>query len=490
MIPQGSDAHGGGAKIIPHTRRTPISDRSATSPSPKPLSPRNDVERGDLLADAMVAASSHRWCYEEEGWLAWTGTHWSLDRHATADALAVQLAKSYRVPRDGGHGRTKWVPDDRAQSDAAIRAALRRASCQARLRVVVSQLDAHPYLLATPAGTVELDSGELRPADPADLLTRCTAIGMDMSTPTPTWDGYLRDVTGHDPDLAAYLQRVAGMALCGEVLDHLLVVVYGPSRSGKSTFLQVLEGLLGGELTATVPASILAARRQMYDTERRYMQAELRGRRLVTSYESEEGGTLDEASVKVLTSSDPVTARQVYGRPFSFRPSHTLLLATNEKPTVASNDDAVWNRLALVPFEHPRPPAHQDRHFVRRLLATEGPGILAWAVRGAVAYLADGLGSCAAVDAATTDYRSEQDIVGQFVADCLIVQPEAKVPQPALTTAWEQWCAQQHLRAWTLRALKRRLTDRGLIGPDAEHRTGTTRWLRGIGLQAIADERF
>lgn len=485
MIPHGSDGSlGGGAKIIAHARRRP----GPPTPGSKPASPRNDVERGELVADAMAAANSHRWCYEDEDWLTWTGTHWTLDRQTSADALAVRLAKSYRVARDDGHGGTKLVSDDRAQSDAAIRAALRRASKQARLRVCMDHLDRHPYLLATPSGTVELDSGRVRDPDPADLLTRCSAVGVDLAAPTPTWESYLGDVTGGDADLAGYLQRVAGMVLCGEVLDHLLVVVYGPSRSGKSTFLQVLEGLLGPELVATLPASMLAARRQAYDTERRYQQAELRGRRLVTAYESEEGGVLDEAAVKVLTSSDPVPARQVYGRPFWFRPSHTVLLATNEKPTVASNDEAVWNRLALVPFEHPRPPELQDRHFVRRLLAGEGPGILAWAIRGAVAYLDVGLGTCTAVVAATAAYRCEQDIVGQFIADCLVVRPEAKVPQPALTTAWEQWCAQQHLRPWTIRALKRRLADRGLLGPDAEYRTNSTRWVRGIGLQCVEDQ--
>lgn len=417
--------------------------------------------------------------------MAWTGTHWAIDKYASADALAVGLAKSYRVPVETGNGGKRLAPDHRACSDAAIKAALRRASKDQRLRVMMSDFDQHPTLLATPSGTVDLKTGLVRPPAPSDLITKRTAVAVDLAGLTPAWNEYLAQVTGRDPAMIAYLQRVAGMALCGVVLDHVLVVVYGPSRSGKSTFLQMLEHVLGDSMATTIPAAMLSARKPMYDSERRYQLAEMRGLRLVTSYESEEGGLLDETAVKTLTSSDPIPARATYGRPFRYRPSHTTLLATNEKPTVVSNDDAIWNRVALVPFLHPRREEEQDRWFVQRLVATEGPGILGWMIRGAVTYLADGLGSCPAVDDATAEYRSEQDLLGQFIADCLVVAAAAKVPQPALTTAWEQWCHRQGMRrSWSLPMLKRRLRERGVLASDAEFRTAGARWLRGIGLQA------
>lgn len=442
---------------------------------PAPIT--TDQGRGDRIAQEMLACRSHIFVVES-GWYRWADSYWTSDDDlATADSLAVRLARS-RVLRD----RNGAKQNPAALSDAAIRAALRRASMRGELRVRTDQLDRHPTLLATPSGTIDLATATVREADPDDLLTRCTPLPVDFDMATPGWHDYLRWVTGADEDMMSWLQRVAGMVICGQVLDHRLIVIYGPSRSGKSTFLSMLTRLLGS-MAVALPAAMISSRRSMFANELEYRKADLRGARLAAAYESEEGGVLDEAAVKTLTSSDPITAREIRKQPISFAPSHTTLLATNERPNVISNDDAIWNRLVLVPFVHPRRPGDQDRLYVDRLIACEGPGILAWAAAGAAAYLADGLGTCAAVEAATAEHRAEQDLLGRFLAERCTVGAAMKVSNSALRCEWEDWCRQQGVRhPWSLLTLKKRLKDREII--TGEPRTGTTRFVAGIGLQA------
>lgn len=437
-----------------------------------------DQGRGDRIARVMIERRSHRWVVEAERWYRWTGTHWEDDSaQASYDSLAVSLALTPTPGEAGGAAK----PDRCGLSHTSIRAALARAAMRPELRVPVARLDRHPTLLATPSGTIDLAAGRLRPADPDDLLSRCTPVGVDFHLGTPGWNELLGWVSGRDPDMVAWLQRLAGMVVCGQVLEHRLIVIYGPSRTGKSTFLQVLTRLLGS-MAVTLPAAMISSRRPMFSTELEYRKADLRGARLAAAYESEDGGILDEAAVKTLTSSDPITARVIRQEPITFTPSHTTILATNQRPNVISDDDAIWNRLVLVPFSRPCPPDRQDRHLVDRLIGSEGPGILAWAARGAAAYLADGLGTCAAVEAATGEYRQEQDLVGRFLSECCLVRPGVRVAQGDLMACWESWCQQQRIRPWSLRSLKDHLRRRGATSGD--YRSNGVRYVVGVGLLA------
>jgi putative DNA primase/helicase len=289
--------------------------------------------------------------------------------------------------------------------------------------------------------------------------------------------------------MRSYLQRVAGMALIGEVRDHKLIVVWGPPRTGKSTFLLVLRGLLGRELAVTLPAWMISTRRQTSSSELEYRKADLRGARLATFFESEDGGLLDEALVKTLTSGDPITARPIRERQFTFDPTHSSLLATNFAPEVITNDDAIWLRLVLVPFVHVIANADQVQRYDDRLLTAEGPGILAWAARGAAAYLRDGLGCCRSVEEATTHYRQDQDVVGRFVEDRLLLPFDGcdfatfRADQRRdLAPEWESWCRAEGRAPWKLSKLKEHLRRRGVL--TDERPSNGIRWLYGFSIRS------
>jgi P4 family phage/plasmid primase-like protien len=348
---------------------------------------------------------------------------------------------------------------------------------------LLSDLDAHPYLLNTASGTVDLRTGQVAPHDPDHRLTLCSPFGYDPSMPSPAWDRFLSETFDADDELRGYVQRVFGAAACGVLREQKLFCAFGGGRNGKSVLMGTVQAILGRYAT-TLDSSLIASHRHQSSNEVDYKAAALRGKRLAVCYETGAGASLDEATVMRLSSDDEIPARSPYGRPFVFTPTHTLILVTNHRPVVLTQDDGTWRRLVLIPFTHQVPDELVDEDLKARLLA-EAPAILSWIVQGAVAYLRDGLGSCKAVIDATSGYRADCDTLGRFLEDCCVIRTDARVNQADFRAAWEDWHAAHGSRAWALRTLKEALMERGVLAREGgEYRSNGSRWLVGIGFRA------
>ncbi len=118
--------------------------------------------------------------------------------------------------------------------------------------------------------------------------------------------------------------------------------------------------------------------------------ADLHGKRFVAAVETADGGRLSEALVKELTGGDSIRARRMREDFWQFRPSHTVVLATNHKPTIRGTDHGIWRRIRLVPFTVTIPDAEQDKQLTSKLRA-EWPAILRWAVAGCIDWQRNGL---------------------------------------------------------------------------------------------------
>src|SRR5262249_17519653 len=130
-------------------------------------------------------------------------------------------------------------------SARTISAVERLGQCDQRIVAVVDQWDADPWLLNTPDGTIDLPTGERKPPDPAGYITKVTAVGADVEMLTPTWDAFLRRITGENLDLENYLQRKTGYELTGITREHALFFSYGTGANGKSTFMNAIIGCFG-----------------------------------------------------------------------------------------------------------------------------------------------------------------------------------------------------------------------------------------------------
>ncbi len=215
-------------------------------------------------------------------------------------------------------------------------------------------------------------------------------------------------------------------------------------------------GLMGDYALATTTDTLMVRRNPGVPND----VARLRGARLVVAVEAEEGQRLAEGRVKQMTGGGRIAARVLHQEFFEFALGFKLFLATNHKPDVRGTDDAIWRRVRLVPLAVQIPETEQDKR-LRDKLAAEAAGILAWLVRGCLAWQREGLGLPPAVQAATAGYRAEMDRLAAFLEDCCLLRPDARATVNALYEAYAAWCSANGEPPLAKRALSLRLKERG-----------------------------
>ncbi|GLY81858.1 phage/plasmid primase, P4 family [Actinoallomurus iriomotensis] len=352
-----------------------------------------------------------RFCPDRGRWLTWDGTRWHWE--PSSGGLVREYAK--RVARGLPEGPDKEAErhKKRALSAVGTSAMLLQAETDTRVVVTLDDLDNHPWQLNTPAGIVDLRTGDLLPADPAMLHTRITACAPDPNADTSLWNAFLGTTFNADADLTGYLQRLVGYSATGAVTKHVLPFAFGSGGNGKGVFLESLTSVLGDYATTAPSGFLMAKAHAAHETE----IARLAGVRMVVCSEVDEADRFDEAKVKQLTGGDTLTARFMRADHFSFQPTHHLWLMGNHRPVVRSGGRAFWRRLRLIPFVH-EVPKDQIIDDLQGILSREhGPAILAWIIRGAVEFAKGGLNEPESVKAATAEYESDQDSIGQFVQE-------------------------------------------------------------------------
>jgi putative DNA primase/helicase len=296
----------------------------------------------------------------------------------------------------------------------------------------VDQLDADPLVVNVQNGTLDLRTGELNAHRREDLLTKLAATAFDPDAACPTFEGFLQEIVDCDQELAAWLQRAVGYTLTGQTGEQCLFVLHGEGSNGKTTLLGLLGELLGDYAAAADASSFTTAANSR---SVRGDLARLRGARLVRAAEVERGAVFAESLVKQATGEDRIVAAFKFRDEFEYQPAFKLWLAFNDMPAVLGANEAIWRRLRIVPFRRSFP---LDPSFPPKLRA-ELPGILAWAVRGALDWQRHGLGRCTAVERATRAFRVVQDRVGQFVDECCEVDPVERVETADLYGAYQAW---------------------------------------------------
>lgn len=388
------------------------------------------------------------------GWLRWTGTHlqpvsddWVVGYVTLRDTFEVDLSLT-----DDREEAARIVSHRTRSASLGRRlAAVKTAIANPIIRVNASDLDTNPDVLNTPSGLVDLKTGQIRPTTIDDLVTKVTAV-----TPKGSCLRFLAflETAQPDADMREHLQRLAGYFLTGRVGEHKLPFFYGFGANGKTTFAEALLGAMGTYARSAMPGLVVAKRGERAHDE---AVAMLHGLRLVVSSESEQNGELDVETVKRLTGGDQVTARHLYRAPFSFSPTHKLLLMSNHKPAVATQDHGTWRRLLLEPWPVTIPTEAIDTGLGDALRAEWG-GILRWAIEGAMKWYRTGLGIPIDVVAATEAYRTEEDVLGSFLRDLPLDTNGER--SSSLYIKYGEWCLQNGHRPMSATKLGKRLAER------------------------------
>lgn len=411
------------------------------------------------------------------GWHVWDGTRWAIDERGDASkavfaTLQTALIEAVDLPgkdRDALHGDVR-----RCETASGVDGVLRLAAALEPFAAVVTDLDADPYLLNCASVTLDLRTGRTRPHEPADRITKVCGAGYDPQASAEAWGAFLAEALP-DPDVRAFLQRLVGLALVGKVVEHVLPILTGTGGNGKGVAYGAWLYALGDYAAAAEP-DLFMAREGAHPTG----QMDLRGRRLVVVSESDKSRQMAEATMKRLTGGDRIKARFM-GQDFvEFEPSHTAFLVTNHLPKVSGDDDAVWRRVRVVPFQVVVPEEQRDGQLGERL-ELEADAVLAWAVTGYGDYVRRGhrLDEPDSVRVATAAYRVESDAVTRFLTECCYLNPHVRATTAELFARWQSWAALDGAEAMSQKALGQALDRHGLVAQPPVH---GKRWRRGIEL--------
>jgi len=410
------------------------------------------------------------------GWLFWDGKRWAEDHHGKAKLAVLEtLRSSLAASLDD-----KALRDDVRKCETAngIGGVLDIASALEPFAATVADLDADPNLLNTQSGVYDLASGGLHPHDPRLRCTKITNAGMPKGADhAGPWHEFLAQALPNN-DVRAYFQRLIGLALLGAVRENVLPIATGTGGNGK--------GVAYGSILHALGSYGYAAENDLFTSAKANANAAspalmgLRGMRLVVVSETERDQPLAEALMKMITGGDPITARPLYGKSVTFIPAHTCLMVTNHLPKVSGDDEAIWRRLRVVPFNV----SFRDRPDIGlgERLRGAADEVLAWAVAGWHDYQARGLAEPESVKVATGDYRTASDALSRFVSETVLTGAYLHVGHRELFAAWRTWCADTGELPGTERSFTKAVESHGY--PARKTNSGK----RYAGLALPADE--
>lgn len=446
-----------------------------------PDNPHRNTDRANGLEVAAFVDGQALWT-AQVGWHVYDGRRWVPDDARVHALLVGEFVDRLRARATSGEVvgpevEVLMARANRLESAAGLRGAL--AFAEPVLAHHVTRLDADPWLLNCPNGTLDLRTGELRAHDPRDLVTRVTPTPYDPDARDETWERVLREALEADPDRLRLLARFAGYSLTGRTTEKRMLVISGPTNTGKSTVTEPLLHVLGdvadGGYATTWDADVVQADARVNRAEK---LAKVRGARLVLVGELAKGSRMADGFVKQFTGGDTVDARALYRDSYSYRPTAKLWMATNYVPQ--SPDPALQERLLLLPFRHepvakdPAVKAHLD----------ENPGarraILAWAVRACLAWrAASSLGETPWLTGEKREYALASDPLLEFVAEHL---RETDRPDEYVTCddAWARysltWAPENVSRPLKRRTFDRALEEHGFAKTRGAHGAGARRW--------------
>jgi len=391
----------------------------------------------DLIrTEARFVADLGLWYWHDGSrWVPDVGGVWILGRSIEVSRALAGEAAECRDPRlyelliDGAQ------KTQRRQCRENI---IALAKAEPGLSIMASQFDADPWLFNVSNGTVNLLTGQLHPHSAADLITKLAPVRFDPEAKSPRFDLFMVEVVT-DPETIAFLQKAVGYTLTGDVSEHASFFIHGPTRAGKTVFVELVQSMVG-DYSVLAPTSLLMMKQgESHPCDRNV----LKGVRVAVFTEMPAGQRWDLPTYKSLTGGDTITSRGMRENFSTFKPTAKLWMVGNHRPIVAEDDPATWERQRVIPIDRTIPEADRDPQLPEKLRA-EMSGVLNWALAGCLAWQRERLGQSAKIRAATGAYREESDRLAPFVAErCSTDDSEAVVKRSDLYLAYVAWANAQ-----------------------------------------------
>jgi putative DNA primase/helicase len=388
-------------------------------------------------------ASQHqeyvRFCYPAKSWFFYNGKRWEKDATGIVKQLAKQTVRSIyeeasRVDDTSVRASIgKWAQG--SESEFRKRAMMTSAQSEPGIPILPDEMDIHPMLFNVFNGTLDLWANKLLPHSKDHFFTKLAPVEYNPDANCIQFQKFLYRIMDGNKGKINFLKRAVGYSLTGNTGEQCLFFLWGTGANGKSTLLTTLQNVFG-DYTSQTPFSTFIAKRQ--ETIRNDI-ARLKGARLVCAIETNDRVRMDEALIKQLTGGDKVTARFLNKEFFEFTPESKIFLAANYKPTIYGQDKAIWRRIKLIPFTVEIPEDEQDPELSEKLLK-EKSGILNWALEGCLEWQNNRLQPPDEVKEATAEYKTEMDILKDFMDDQILIGPELRTPQKDVYNQYVEWC--------------------------------------------------
>lgn len=455
-------------------------------------------------ADRLMFKYGSRMAYTDEcGWFVYSSDgRWKMGE-VNALGLAGEVARNIKYetkhlsdPRDVKN-RHQWAA--RSGNSNHLRGMLKAA--EPTLSLDISAFDKVPYLWNCPNGTVDLRTGVLQPHSEHDLMTKMSGIRYNPAATCPTWERFLSDVFSGDQEMISFVHRMVGYCMFGHQMEQKAFFLVGDptnakenGSNGKSLFQNVL-GDLFGEYSTGVDSDLIVLTRNKSTINNAV--AALRGARLGIGTEFDRGDVINDRELKRMTSSDVIKARFLHKEFFDFETNAKLMFSSNYMPTINGNDDGIWRRVVIIPFKtkfweaRECPPGGIVKDpFMREKLSEELEGILAWAVRGAMAYHIgsqvdkDGLKVPEYLYAAREERMDVDDPFGDFIDTCLVMGKDKMISAGSVWEAYKNFCSLNAIGQKTEKALAMRLSEIGVLKDKKLTAKHNRCWRRGAELSA------
>lgn len=437
----------------------------------KPKAPAAQAAPGpseDAVAVAFAAKFQGRFAFDHTArvWMEYDGARWRHDVTNTVFDTARRFVREMAAAQPHPNlGKIKFT-------DSIERAA------RTDRKMAVSHVvwDRDPWLLGVPGGVINLRSGEMIEPKPGQCIRRQAAVRpADPGTEAPLWRAFLRAATRGDDKLIAFLQRLCGYFLTGDVSEEVLTFIYGPGGNGKGVFLGAVTGIMG-EYAITVPIEAFMSDSKVNGE---YYRAQMHGARLVTASETEAGATWAESQLKEMSGNEtPLSAREPYGKPFTFRPQFKISIVGNHAPKLKGRSAAMERRLRIIPFE--QAPARPDPDLKDKLRA-EWPAILRWMLDGCLTWQQSRLGHSDAIKAATVSYFEQQDAFGMWLEERCIQGRDLSVKPAMLIADFNAWAKENGEKTLSANEFAEHVNRTPGL---KRQKTNGIRYVLGVGLKA------
>jgi putative DNA primase/helicase len=403
-----------------------------------------------------------RWVSAWKQWLAWDGKRWVVDELGGKPALIKvgdfleRLKEEALLIEDKEQRAKAYKHAMSSQSGSSINAMM--SLVKGMVAVVPEDLDQDGWLVNCMNGIIDLRSGALLPHDPLKLMTKMIPANYDPVAECPNWVRFNRSVFKESRDLCRYIWKAMGYSLTSNLKEKCFFFLYGTGENGKSVFTDLVSYIYG-DYWKNVPVETFMSKK--FESSGSSEIARLKGARVVTATEAEDGKRLDEALIKRLTGGDVLTAALKYGQYFDFEFVAKVWMSGNHRPKIGM-DKATWRRVVLVPFEVTFAPEQQDKE-LRAKLRAEADGIFTWMVKGCLKWQQEGLERPKEITEAVEGYRAEMDVIGHFLEDRTEANGLSEITGSAFYTAYKDWCKATSEYCLTSTAFGRKLTERGIV---------------------------